>query len=213
MTSPASAPTIVKPNTWSSSAPTTAFIQPCVSSVASVRRTCFIGRLATRVGMPFCFASPSDRPTTGEGRFGEHHVGYQPVAGPAVPAGHVVPDDPEVVDRDVGELGAARALADGPDAGRVRFEALVHPYEATRVERDPGQLQPDPGGVGDPAGGDEQVAPRDRFLAASGLHREGHRVAGQSCHLDRLGAGQDLHPLVGQQADGSPPPRRHPRGS
>ncbi len=68
MTSPASAPIIVKPRTRSSPPPTRTFIKPSVSPVVAVRRTAFIGNLATRVSMPRrCCASPSLSPTCASG--------------------------------------------------------------------------------------------------------------------------------------------------
>ena len=52
-TSPASEPTMVKPRMRSSLALTTAFMKPCFSSVASVRRTLLMGSLPMRTGMPW----------------------------------------------------------------------------------------------------------------------------------------------------------------
>ena len=66
MTSPASEPIIVKP-TMQSSASTRAFMNPCFSSVASVRRTALIGSRATRTAIPRACASLSLSPTRASG--------------------------------------------------------------------------------------------------------------------------------------------------
>ena len=52
MTSPPSAPIMVKPRIRSSLPATRAFMNPCVSSVVSVRRTALVGTLGTRLGRP-----------------------------------------------------------------------------------------------------------------------------------------------------------------
>ena len=67
MTSPASAPIIVKPRMRSSLAPTRTFMKPRVSPVASVRSTALIGSLATRTEMPWRCASRSLIPTWASG--------------------------------------------------------------------------------------------------------------------------------------------------
>ena len=50
MTSPPSAPIMVKPRIRSSLPATRAFMNPCVSSVVSVRRTALVASLGTRLG-------------------------------------------------------------------------------------------------------------------------------------------------------------------
>ena len=67
MTSPASAPIIVKPRMRSSFAPTRTFMKPCVSSVASRRSTALIGNLPTRTAMPCRCASRSLNPICASG--------------------------------------------------------------------------------------------------------------------------------------------------
>src|SRR5215469_2209920 len=62
MTSPASAPIIVKPR-MRSSLPTRTFMKPCVSSVVSARKTELMGSFATRAATPWCCASLSLSPT------------------------------------------------------------------------------------------------------------------------------------------------------
>jgi len=52
MTSPASAPNIVKPRMRSLSAATSAFIKPRVSEVVRARNTAMIGSFAMRTAMP-----------------------------------------------------------------------------------------------------------------------------------------------------------------
>src|SRR4029079_6266089 len=43
----------------------------------------------------------------------------------ALAPGQIVPDDAEVIDRDVREVGAAGAFADRPNPGRARFQPFV----------------------------------------------------------------------------------------
>src|SRR6185437_2433195 len=117
MTSPASAPIIVKPRMRSSLSLTRTFMKPCFSSVVSARSTALIGSFATRTAMPrrCAFAQPH----VGEWRVREHAIWDQPVARAAIPSGQIILDDPEVVDRYVRELRAAGAFTDGPDPRRA----------------------------------------------------------------------------------------------
>ena len=80
-------------------------------------------------------------------------------------AGHVVRDDPEVVDRNMGELRAAGAFADRPYARRGRLQALVDADETARVEFDAGLVEADVGGVGNPADRHDEVAAFDLPLS------------------------------------------------
>jgi hypothetical protein len=67
MTSPASAPIIIKPRIRSSFWPIRAFMKPCLRSVACAPSTEFIGNLATRTMIPWRSASPSLSPTWASG--------------------------------------------------------------------------------------------------------------------------------------------------
>src|SRR5262249_32352840 len=67
MTSPASAPIIVKPRMRSSLPTTRAFMKPCLSPVACARSTTFVGSFATRTVTPWRCASPSVSPTCASG--------------------------------------------------------------------------------------------------------------------------------------------------
>jgi hypothetical protein len=60
-----------------------------------------------------------------ERRIREHDIRNEPITRLAVPAGHVVPDDPEIIDRHVRELRTASAFADRPDAGGGRLQSLI----------------------------------------------------------------------------------------
>src|SRR5262245_29024499 len=128
MTSPASAPIMVKPRMRSLSRPTIVFMKPCFSSVASVRKTALIGSLATRVA----FAQSHVR----ELRVGEHAVRHQAIARAARSPGQVVPDNPEVIAGNVRELRAAGAIPHGPDFGRGGFQPVVDPNISARVQGD-----------------------------------------------------------------------------
>ncbi|MEJ1977158.1 MAG: hypothetical protein WDN49_14620 [Acetobacteraceae bacterium] len=114
ITSPASEPIMVKPRILSSSARTSTFMNPSVSSVAAVpqdivhrhRRHADRDALAPRLAFGQAYAC--------ERRVGEHDMGNQAACGPAVATSHVVPDDPEIIDRHMRELGTPRAFADRP---------------------------------------------------------------------------------------------------
>src|SRR5271165_3304236 len=76
-------------------------------------------------------------------RVGEHDIGNQPIAGLARAASHIVRDDPEVVDRDMGELRASGAFPYRPYARSRRLQALVDADETARVEFHAGLVQID----------------------------------------------------------------------
>jgi hypothetical protein len=65
----------------------------------------------------------------------------------------------------MGELRAARALANRPNIGRARLEPVVDRDISTGIERDTGELQPDPGGIGGASGRDQDVAALDGLIA------------------------------------------------
>jgi hypothetical protein len=127
----------------SSSAATIAFMKPSVSPSVSMRPTRFIGNFATRTGMPFArvFLAESD---AGQGRIGEHTVGDLAARARTTATRQFLPDDPEIVDRDMGELRATSAFAEGPDAGCAGLQPLIHLYEAAFGDADLGFLKPIP---------------------------------------------------------------------
>ena len=65
----------------------------------------------------------------------------------------------------MGELRAARALANCPDIGRARFEPVIDRDIAARVERDTGQIEPNPVGIRSAPGCDQDVAAFDGLIA------------------------------------------------
>src|SRR6516165_11536756 len=93
-------------------------------------------------GLGFAQADPCER------GFGEHAVGNEPVASRAIAARQIVLGDAEIVERHMGELWAACALANRPDVGRARLEPVVDRYTSAGIERDTGHVEPDPGGIG-----------------------------------------------------------------
>ena len=111
------------------------------------------------MGLGFAQADPRQR------RVGEHAVGDEPVAGGAVAAGQIVPDDAEIVFRHMGELRTARALADRPEIERARLEPVIDRDISTGVERDTRHLEPDPGGVGASSGRDQDIGAIDGLIA------------------------------------------------
>lgn len=109
-----------------------------------------------------------------------HAVGHQAVPGGAVASRQVVVHHTEVVEGDMGELWAAGALTHGPDAGRRRGQALVHPDVAHPGAVHPGPLQPDALGVWRAADGDKQIGPFDSAFAVWSLRQHAHFAAGSS---------------------------------
>ena len=200
MTSPASAPIIVKPRMRSSLAPTRTFIKPCVSSVVAVRRTPLIGSRAMRTRdtllLRFAFAQ-SD---VSEWRLGEHAVGNQPIARAAVATGQIVPDDPKVVDRDVRKLRAAGAFPDRPDIGRRRLQPVIDANVAVSVQLDAGLLEPDPGGIGNAPRRDQDVAALDLLLTGGRAHGEADFFAGSALHIEGLRLEEKLNAFVTQNS-------------
>lgn len=86
-----------------------------------------MGRVSRRYPMPLRLAWDSLWPTRASSgsRYMQPH--HQAVPGGAAASRQVVVHHTEVVEGDMGELRAAGALTHGPDAGRRRGQALVHP--------------------------------------------------------------------------------------
>ncbi len=80
----------------------------------------------------------------------------------------------------MGELRAAGALADRPDAGSGRLKALVDADEAVGTKLDPGLVETDVGGVGNPADRHNEIAAFDRSLSVS--RPQGHRPSPRKGH-------------------------------
>jgi hypothetical protein len=120
-----------------------------------------IGIFATRTAMPPRLRLAFQQAHTGERGIGEHDMRNQAIAGTAVAAGHVVPDNPEVIDRDVRELWAPGAFPNGPNARRGRLEPVVDLDEAARIQRNSGLVEADVRRVRDPAQRNQQMAAFD----------------------------------------------------
>ena len=118
-----------------------------------------IGFLAMGAGLALPYASASDGRRR-QRRIGEHDIRNLPIAGPAIPAGHILGDFPESSTA-IRVTGAAGAFADRPDAWSGRLKALVHAAEAAGIELDPGLVATDIGGVWDAADRHDQVAALD----------------------------------------------------
>src|SRR5947209_2219217 len=129
---------------------------------------------ATASGLRFVAADPR--------QFGieVHAVGHQAVPGGAAASRQVVVHHTEVVEGNMGELRAAGALTQGPDPGRRRGQALVHPDVAHRGPVHPGPLQPDAFGIWRAAGCDKQVGPFDSAFAVWSLRQHAYLAAGSS---------------------------------
>ena len=69
-------------------------------------------------------APPFGKPDVREWRVRKHHIRDKPISDFAIPASNIVPDDPEIVDRDMGELRTAgardRHLAVCNERGKIR---------------------------------------------------------------------------------------------
>src|SRR6185369_13785962 len=128
----------------------------------------------------------------GEGRVGVHAIGNQAIARAAWRAGQIVPDDPEVVDGCVRELGAPGAFPYGPDVGRTRLQPLVDANIATTVQLDAGLLEPDPGGVRRPPRRDQDVAALDLLLTGGRAHGQADLPSGSTANLEDLGRHEEL---------------------
>ena len=173
MTSPASGPSIVKPRMRSLCASTSAFIKPCVSAIVRVRSTALIGSVATRTSMPRRLGVAFVQADPGERRVREQAEGDEPVARGPVASRQVVADDPKIIEGDVGELGAAGALADRPDIGRGGLQAVVDVDVAARVHLDAGHFQANPCRVGRAPRRDQEVAAVEDLLAVQACARGG----------------------------------------
>ena len=66
-----------------------------------------------------------------------------------------VPHDAKVIERGMGKLRTAGAVAHCPHAGSGRFEAIVDDKVSARVQLDACQLDSETRGVGYPPGGNQ----------------------------------------------------------
>src|SRR5262249_58508612 len=134
----------------------------------------------------------------GRGGGGKGAGGPQPVGRAALAARHVVPDDAEVVERDVSEVRAAGAFADGPDIRCGRPQPFVHADVAEVVDVNADLFEPDAGSVWDAPDGDQDVARLDRALTGGRLYRHGDLLAALSANRERLCGGEKRHALVAE---------------
>ena len=142
-------------------------MNPCFSSVASVRSTALIGSRATRTAIPWRSRLALAQSDARQWRVGEHAIRNQPITRAAVAAGEVVANDPEIIHRRMRELRTAGALADRPDSGRARLQPLVDANIAAIVQLDPGHIEADPVGIRNATRGDQDVAAFNRPLAGA----------------------------------------------
>src|SRR5260221_6223307 len=110
MTSPASAPIMVKPRMWSLPASTSAFMKPRVSDIVRDRNTAAIGSFATRTAMPWRWASLSLKPTRASGGAGDIEVGNNPQRLGGFPPPKFAEKVAAKVEQKLVEMGAAAAL-------------------------------------------------------------------------------------------------------
>ena len=200
MTSPASAPIIVKPRMRSSFAPTRTFMKPCVSSVASRRVHGTHRQFADAHGNALPLCVPFAQPDMRKRRIGEHAGRHQPVVRAARAAGQVVADDAKIIDRDMGELRAASTIANGPDIGRGRLQTVVDAYIAARIQCDARRVEADAGGVRNAPDRDQDVACLDRLRAGGRPRNEADAFAGSALYRNELGRQHEPDAFLTQNA-------------
>ena len=210
MTSPASAPIMVKPRMRSSLSATRAFIKPSLLA----------GRLRPQHGarrqsgdprddaltLRFAFAQSDVR----ERRIGKHAVRDQPIARASPPSGQIVANDAKVVFGYVGEQRAAGAFAERPDVRRARLQPLVDANVTATVQLDADLAEADPGGVRNAPRRDEDVAALDFLLARVRADVKAHSLSGLAAHLEELGRDKNLDAFVSRESAASHWRRRNP---
>ena len=101
------------------------------------------------------FASVSLRPIRANSGSVNRQEGHLPSGGHAIAARQIVAHDAKIIEGDVREVRAARAIAHGPHIRRGGFEPLVH-FDVTAIsEFDAGEFQADAVGVGRAPAGDQ----------------------------------------------------------
>src|SRR5438270_4395358 len=119
-------------------------------------------------------------------RVGEHAIWDEPVTLGAVPAAQISRDNAKIVERNVGELCAPGAITNRPDIGRARLEPVVDRYISSGIERDTGEVKPDPVCVGRASGRDQDIAAFDSLIACWRAHLETDRVSGSALYTENL---------------------------
>src|SRR5690606_6022433 len=114
---------------------------------------------------------------------GEHAEGDESVARRPGAACQVVPNDPEVIERDVGELRATRTIAQRPDVGRSRLEALIHDDIAALIKLDSAETSVQFVCIRRPSCGDQEIGSLDRLLAGRHLRPYLYRLPRSSADL------------------------------
>src|SRR6202167_3576567 len=133
-----------------------------------------------------------------ERRIREHAVGNQPIARAAPPSGQIVANEPKVVFGYVRELRAAGAFAERPDIPRTRLQPIVDADITATVQLDADLAEPDPGGVGNTPGRDEDVAAFDGLLAGVREYRNADPLAGLAIHPEELGRDDNSDSFVAE---------------
>jgi len=105
----------------------------------------------------------------------------------------------EVVEGDVRELRAARALTHRPHSGRRGGQMFIHRDVAGVRQLDPGLLQTDAAGVRRAAHAHQQVGPLDGELAVRPVGDDAHVTAGFAVNAADLSLQVNGDPLVAEQ--------------
>jgi hypothetical protein len=164
-------------------------------------------------------------------RIGKNTVGYEAVfCGQMLAFDEIAVDDLKIVVGDMREGGAAFAIAEGPEAGDIGFEAGIYVDKAALVGFNAGFVKIEVGGVRTAAGGDQEMGTGDVRGTAGGFEREGDAAvfvfdaggAGVEEKLDAFGfesflelgsnfgifAGNDLRASV-ENGDAAPEAAKH----
>src|SRR6516225_3754341 len=194
MTSPASAPIIVKPRMRSSLAPTRTFIKPCVSSVVAVRRTAFIGSFATRAATPWRFASASFNPTWARG--GSVNMQY------GTSRARVLRSPPARLSLMMRKSSSDACVncglpAHSPIAQTLgAVQPLIDANVPTSVQLDAGLFEPDAGGIGNASCRGQDIAALDLLLTGGRTHGKAELFSGSTLYIEGFGRHQNLNTFV-----------------
>src|SRR4030081_2718726 len=111
---------------------------------------------------------------------------------PAGTTGHGVANDPEVIDRAMRELRAARAFANRPDAGSRGLQAFVDLNKAAWVQCDSYLIEPNIRRIRDPADRHQQMTAFDLPFCGRRPARYRYRVSIQTIDPGGVGAQGDI---------------------
>src|SRR5262249_5465474 len=128
----------------------------------------------------------------------EHAVGHEPIPRRAVSSGEIVPDDTEIVTRDMRELPAASTVPHRPHVRRSGLQPLVDANISPRIQFNSALLESDPLRVWNAAYRDQNVGALELFLAGSRAYRDPHFLSRSPINVEDLGREHKLDAFVAQ---------------